>query len=83
MAAYGVIVDYDALFASSYPSIVGAVYFEATRSKAVSLVLLIILLAPAFFSCFGYFLANIRLLYGFARAGGSGLHPPDRMILAC
>ena len=70
ITAYYVVVDYDALFASPFPSIIGAVYFQATENKAVTLVLLLLLLAPAFFSCFSYFLANIRLLYGFARSGG-------------
>lgn len=62
-------VDYDVLLESSFPSVVGAVYLEATHNKAVTLILLIIVLAPAFFACFSYFLANIRLLYGFTRAG--------------
>ncbi|KAH6955784.1 amino acid/polyamine transporter I [Ilyonectria sp. MPI-CAGE-AT-0026] len=69
IAAYYTVVDYDALFASTFPSVVGAVYLDATRNRAVTLVLLIIVLAPAFFSCFSYFLANIRLLYGFTRDG--------------
>ncbi|KAH8892790.1 hypothetical protein GQ53DRAFT_645873 [Thozetella sp. PMI_491] len=69
IAAYYTVLDYDALFESTFPSIVGAVYLGATQNKAVTLVLLLIVLTPAFFSCFGYFLANIRLLYGFARDG--------------
>ncbi|KAH7349745.1 amino acid/polyamine transporter I [Plectosphaerella cucumerina] len=69
IAAYYTVVDYNALFESSFPSVVGAVYLQATQNKAVTLVLMIIVLAPAFFACFSYFLANIRLLYGFARDG--------------
>ncbi|KAH7121897.1 amino acid/polyamine transporter I [Dactylonectria estremocensis] len=69
VAAYYTVVDYDALFQSTFPSVVGAVYLDATRNRTVSLVLLLIVLAPAFFACFSYFLANIRLLYGFARDG--------------
>jgi hypothetical protein len=69
IAAYYTIVDFNALFASPFPSIVGAVYLTATENKVVTMVLMIIVLAPAFFACFSYFLANIRLLYGFTREG--------------
>lgn len=79
IAAYFTVVDYKALLESSFPSIVGAVYLEATHNKAVTLVLLIIVLAPAFFACFCYFLANIRLLYGFTRAG-AGKFSPTRSL---
>jgi choline transport protein len=71
IAAYYTVVDYNALFESTFPSVVGAVYLDATHNKAVTLVLLITVLAPAFFACFSYFLANIRLLFGFARDGAS------------
>lgn len=70
-------MDYEVLFESTFPSVVGAVYLEATQNKAVTLVLLLIVLAPAFFSCFSYFLANIRLMYGFARDGARKFFPPE------
>ncbi|KFA50990.1 hypothetical protein S40293_07279 [Stachybotrys chartarum IBT 40293] len=69
IAAYYTVLDYNVLFESTFPSIVGAVYLEATQNRAVTMVLLVIVLAPAFFACFSYFLANVRLLYGFARDG--------------
>lgn len=57
------------MLTSYLPSIIGALYKQATQNSSVTLLLLILLFFIQFIGSFGYISASIRLLYGFGRNG--------------
>lgn len=69
VAIFYSIADLESVLASQFPSIVGAVYKQATQNSGVTLLLLILLFFIQFIGSFGYISASIRLLYGFGRNG--------------
>ncbi|OQU94953.1 hypothetical protein CLAIMM_01230 [Cladophialophora immunda] len=69
VATYYCINDYDSLLDTTFPSLVGQLYLQGTKSSVATLFLLLFVIAPSLFGTYGYISANIRLLWGFASKG--------------
>lgn len=54
---------------TTFPSLVGELYLQGTKSRVASLFLVLFVIIPSLFGTYGYISANIRLLWGFTRNG--------------
>ncbi|OKL62762.1 hypothetical protein UA08_01326 [Talaromyces atroroseus] len=69
VAVYYCINDYNGLLTTSFPSLIGELYLQGTKSPVASIFLMLLVIAPSLFGTYGYISANIRMLWGFARNG--------------
>ncbi|KAK4948554.1 choline transporter [Elasticomyces elasticus] len=69
VAVYYCIDDYNSLLDTTFPSLVGQLYLQGTKSPIAALFLLLLVIAPSLFGTYSYISANIRLLWGYARSG--------------
>jgi amino acid transporter len=69
VAVYYCINDYAGLLATDFPSIVGELYLQGTKSSVAALFLVLFVIVSSLFGTYGYISANIRLLWGFTRNG--------------
>ncbi|KAI1625938.1 amino acid permease-domain-containing protein [Exophiala viscosa] len=74
VAVYYCIDDYNSLLDTTFPSLVGQLYLQGTKSPIAALFLLLLVIAPSLFGTYGTFVfqlisANIRLLWGYSRSG--------------
>jgi choline transport protein len=69
IALFYTITDFTALYETTFPSVVGAIYLQATNNHTVSMVLLLIVFIPSLIGCITYMAASLRLIHGFTRGG--------------